>query len=287
MTTTWMRCALPAFAIVLLAGCRSLSYDPDKFVYLSNERAFARDGVPAAFKEVLPAEKPVVLFVHGRGNEPGKSLVGTGLLSQMYGLEGRAVHNLEETYRLPVVLFSWDSKRNPGLLNLDLADRCRPLENSVEAAERLRSVVESLSSLKTERPRVVLLAHSMGTWVVKNYVEKYGPFPKGLFANVVLSSADVDNAGHDVWVQTLAATSRVYITVNEGDEILLQATKSCRKEGVLPLGRVPGQARASNATYVQFPSMEAHEIFFRKEWGKFDRVRDFYGAVLSGGEYRN
>lgn len=280
------RFAQAVLIVTLVAGCTSLRYDPDKVLYLRDKRAFPAHGVTAAVRDIVPQDKPVVLFVHGRGDEPAKSLEGTDFVSELLGVEGRAVHKIEDGYRVRVVLFSWDAQRGAGFLNLDFWDRCRPLETSVAAADRLRGVIESLDALPAgaSRPRFVLLAHSMGAWVVKNYVEKYGPFPRGLFANVVLSSADVDNVGHADWVETLAQTARVYVTVNDADRILLNAT-SCRPQGAMPLGLAPGERRSRNARYVVFPSMSGHEVFYRSDWQAAERVRDFYEAVLSGGDY--
>jgi len=105
------RLVLPALLAQLLVGCASLSYDPEKVLYLSDKRSFGGDGVTRAFGEVLPQDQPIVLFIHGRGNEPGMSLEGTDVIWERLGVGGRAVHKLEQGYGVSVVLFSWDSKR--------------------------------------------------------------------------------------------------------------------------------------------------------------------------------
>jgi hypothetical protein len=282
-------CALVLTAAVALTGCYSLreectdlAYCPQKVLYLKDKRVFTADDAAAVFEEIMAQNKPIILFLHGRGDEPYKSLVGK------FFVEGRAVHKLEDIYKVPVIMFSWDSARSDEFWGLNLWDRSRPLSNINAAVKRFRTVIEKLEPLAALRDRkpFVLLAHSMGTIVLQSYVREHGHFPPGLFANVVLSSADADNKDHDAWVQPLTRTSRVYVTVNAGDDTLFYAW-SCRDWGVEALGLNPGSALARDANYVPFEPMAAHEIFYRtpSERESSDPVFSFYDTVLKGGAY--
>lgn len=283
------RLVAPCFA-VMLAACQTGSYVKENYVYLREGPGYTRENVPAAFRAAFDAGQPVVLFIHGRGNEPGKSLKGASYLAHLWKVEGFAVRRLEE-HKVTVVLLSWDSTRNAGFLDLDFYDRTRALENSAEAAERLADVVRSLSSIGPGRPGMVLIAHSMGAIVVEKYVRKYGAFPPGMFSNVLLSSADADNVGHESWVETLTRTSRVYVTVNENDGILSEATDARDFDRVQSLGRNPGSVLAPGAIYVRLsdsayglPELRAHEAFYLDPWDGYRHVRNFYGTVLRGSE---
>lgn len=270
--------ALPAFVLSMLAGCSSspksepepLPYNPANFLYLSKDKAYGQNQIREAFRDSLSTGepgKPVILFVHGRGVEPHKSLIGGK------AVEGRAVEKLRGAYNQPVVMFSWDSAYGWIVL-----DRCRPKANAEPAAERLWTVIDELSKWPTGagRPRMVLLVHSMGNIVLENYLLKLKhEIPKGLFEAIVLSSADADNEGHDVWVRMLKQSAPVYITVNPGDDTLCWA-RSCRKWSVDPLGMNPGKVRVEGVRYEPF-NTDAHEIFHP--------AKDFYTTVLGGGTW--
>jgi esterase/lipase superfamily enzyme len=274
--------------LLLLASCQTNSFVDGRYVYLSNHReGYSKAKISEAFGTAAKDNEPVVLFIHGRGNEPKKSLDGTGLIARIGDVKGMAVHKLEKL-EVKVLMFSWDSMRHRGFLELDFYDRERPLGNTTAAAQRLVEVINILNSLP-RRPKMVLIAHSMGSIVVQRYVRDHGAFPEGLFSNVLLSSADADNDGHADWVQTLTKTARVYVTVNEHDCILLDATdgRDPEKTSLKSLGLDPGVELARGAIYVRLsdtihgmPKLTAHEAFS----SDFPYVRDFYRTVLHGGE---
>ena len=91
--------------------------------------------VDLVLDKILPKSGPTILFVHGRGNEPKKSLKG-GLFVQ-----GLAVHKLETDYGANVIMFNWDSKRGNGL-----KDRSRPLSKMEDAANSFSVVLQGIRS---------------------------------------------------------------------------------------------------------------------------------------------
>jgi hypothetical protein len=273
-------------AVSALTGC-SLVYKADNYLYMRDPSAedhsahYHSNQVREAVAKAMATKNPIVLFIHGRGDEPKKSMKGNSPLTLSYWFDsrGEAVRKLEGAYGVTVMLFSWDSRRSTGTLNVNFVGRCRPLAKAMDGAERLRIVIDELMRIPpSERPKIVLLAHSMGTWVVKNYVEeRHEGFPPGLFTNVILSSADVDNVRHDKWVAPLTETAKVYITTNSTDPTLAWAESSCRMWGVKPMGVDTRLVQVPGVRYVDFSGTKAHEIF--------DPHHKFYDAVLKGGSY--
>ena len=272
---------LGAAAMPLAAG---MKFDDQLLVYTSDKRGFEQAALQNEFATLLRQNRPVVLFIHGRGKEPGKSLEGAGFFARLARVEGNAVPKLED-YEAKVAMFSWNSRRC-GFLIFGLDDRDCPLANMDDAQARFHTVIAALANAVNEvgtmHPPITLLAHSMGTIVVERYVEANGwrtPGAPRLFTNVVLSSADADNLGHERWVGTISAVERVYVTVNKSDPTLEASTES-RAPGALALGRDTGPLRAPNATYVDL-DIKAHEIFTKRL--SHPEIETFFSTIFSGG----
>jgi pimeloyl-ACP methyl ester carboxylesterase len=267
----------------VLGGCASISYDPQKVAYTSDQQAFGPGEIKPLFDRLLRGSEPVVLFVHGRGKEPRKSLEGTGFLVRPF-VEGKAVSKLE-AYGTKTVLFSWNSQRC-GFLLVGLDNRQCPLEN-IEGpdggAARFKATLDALAASLTEHrthPPVTLVAHSMGTIVVQRYVELNDGWAGGrkLFDNVVISSSDATSEGHAAWVEKIAAVERVFVTTNPKDPFL-EKSKTATPPNLHPLGLDAGPQRSTRARYVDF-DIEAHEIFTRRD--DHPEISGFFDAVFKG-----
>lgn len=169
------------------SAANDLAYDPQRPLYTSDQRAYSAAEVPLALNTLSGVDKTTILFIHGRGDEPSKSLRPK---KSMFGL-GAAVPMLERQYGATVLMFNKAASQN---------DRARPLSHMAEAAASLRDVIQQMRAYYTANPstrRAVLLAHSMGTIVVQRYVERYG-WNEGerLFSNVLFTGADADNVDH-------------------------------------------------------------------------------------------
>ena len=268
----------------------ALPYRDDLVVYTGDKRGFRRSEVKPLFDRQLLGNKPVVLFVHGRGDEPEKSLNGTNFVFAAFGFEGLAVAKLEK-YGATVVLLSWDSKRGRGR-----RDRTRPLANMPVAQERFGFVLDRLAESITESesagrpaPPMILVAHSMGTIVVQRYVESRGGWsPRGsqaLFDHVILTSSDADNTGHTTWVDRIGSVERVFITVNPEDGTLEDSAGEPREvTGAKPLGQDPGSVVSNAATYIHMENTTAHEIFEQKP--RNPEITTFFRSVITNTEVR-
>jgi esterase/lipase superfamily enzyme len=285
----WTALVLAVTALATSA-CASLPYREDRYLYASDRTAYGIEQVEDALDAAAQRGRPIVLFVHGRGAEPEKSLNGTGGLTQVF-VEGRAVHKLE-AYDASVLLVSWDSKRG-GFGPFGIRDRTRPLGNTPAGGAKLREVLHRVSAWADQnpsRPPVSLLAHSMGTIVLEECV-RAGGWPERstpLFRNVILCSADADNLGHAKWVEDIPATERVYVTVNPGDEILRDSSEG-RQQLARALGLDPGTPLASNATYVALHAdakkaerFGPHEVFHKCSCRGHAQVVRFFRVVLRG-----
>lgn len=223
------------------------------------------------FERALNERRHVLLFVHGYNNDMADVL--------------RTAHNLERLYNLIVVPFSWpangggkvsgaaaylsdkdDARASAtalhravqrigfyhGLftegLNQQLMDRATARHpNSPETAHALfvRLVNQQC------RSTVNLACHSMG-----NYLLKYATRPSNsslrdlVFDNISLVAADVNNPGHQNWVQVLPVRNRLYVTINENDYALRWSRRKPGDAQEERLGHHLRNLTASNAYYI-------------------------------------
>jgi pimeloyl-ACP methyl ester carboxylesterase len=272
-----MRHSLPLLLLTYCMTARSasgLTFDPATPIYTRDSRAYAVKDLSLALDAVRQSNKPIVLFIHGRGDEPGKSLRAK---KNFLGL-GSAVPMLENQYGTAVLMFNWDSKA------ASIRDRSRALGNAAAAADALHAVILELQSYYSKDPSmkpVVLLAHSMGTIVVQKYVEKYGWSAGRVFANVLFTSADADNLDHAKWVERISSVERVYITINPRDK-MLSGSSDLRPSGNSALGLDPGKLLAAGSFYVEVYQTGAHEIFNTATMKGRPSVCNFFRAVLAG-----
>jgi hypothetical protein len=274
----------PLFFVVSLLACASsfagsaLQYDPETPLYTSEPQAHTVASLPAVLDRLTHTGRPLVLFIHGRGDEPRKSLRKK---KSIFGL-GSAVAMLETQYGARVVMFNWNAKSSG-------KDRKTPLSHMVNAVDALH---EALGEFRTyydgnpsQRP-FVLLAHSMGTIVLQRYVEHYGWIDgRRLFAAVLLTSADADNVGHTHWVEKISAIENVFITVNPADKTLMKSMDQ-RPANMLPLGRDPGELLAKGARYVEIGATGHHEVFDKRDMQGRVAVCRFFSEVLTGSPWQ-
>ena len=157
-------------------------------------------------KEMLStSDKPVVLFVHGRGQHPSKAVKKDNLLIQ----------NIEQQYGVEVVLFTWPSWRG---------SRHFPEDEATEAGPALNSLLQALATVKKkDNPSRVytLLTHSMGSLVLEGLIQtNLKPLPRDLFESIVISSSASALASHSTWVNKLEISPQIYVLTNKQDKVL-------------------------------------------------------------------
>ena len=274
-------------AIAGQSQAQSLTFDPAKRLYTSDKVGHPISKLPDLLDSLLADDKPVILFVHGRGKEPKKSLRLEGGLF----VEGMAVHKLESGYKANVLMFNWDSERGMGL-----KDRSRPLSNMPAASQSFAKVLEGIKQYRQNKPEskpIALIVHSMGNIVIETVVRDQEGWVdnegKPLFSNVVFSASDADDISHARWVEDVSATENVYITINADDKILRKSNDH-RPIDTAALGLEPGNRLANNATYLDFTNLgskkgkktERHELFNKPGMHDQIHVCEFFQQALTG-----
>jgi len=224
-------------------------------------------------KRLVTGKKNCVFFVHGFNQSFKKNL--------------EKAHAIEKIHGVEVVAFSWPS--NPGgIKTKEYRNAKRTAKASVGA---LDSTLEKLgnylkepfnkSALESCDVKFSFMTYSLGNFLFKNYVadSKYDD-ETGIFENVILCQADVDNEGHKAWVEDIVAGKRIYVTINENDFVLKWSDINFQKDR---LGRTARNLNASNTLYFDFtdgPKVgKTHGLFYKKT---NKTVEAFFSAVLNG-----
>ncbi|MBN8439512.1 MAG: alpha/beta hydrolase [Candidatus Accumulibacter sp.] len=259
-----------------------IEFDASTPLYTSDARAWRIHQLPYVLAQLSATGKPIVLFVHGRGKEPGKSLIG-GTFTK-----GMAVHKIERGYDVRVLMFNWNSAFH----GLNLFDREVPLSHTSAGGLALGTTLVALQQFETANPgiaRPALLIHSMGSIVVQHTLQD-GHWPDGsaLFSSVLFSEPDADDIGHSSWLEPLAIRERTFVTQNRDDNVLIRSTDA-RPAGAAALGLGTTQPLAPHAKYVDLTSMgplgkkdEDHEVFGKGAMNGQLYVCQFFTQALTG-----
>jgi esterase/lipase superfamily enzyme len=259
-----------------------LKFKPSKPLYTSDAKAWRIGQLPEVLSRLQASGKPLVLFVHGRGKEPGKSLLGGKFT------KGMAVHKIERGYDVRVLMFNWDS----AFKGMNVFDREVPLSHTEAGGLALGQVLSALQAFEASTPgfvRPALLVHSMGSIVVQRALEGgHWPAASGLFSAVLFSQPDADDVGHASWLDALAKRERTFVTLNRDDHVLRRSTDG-RPAGSQALGLGTTQPLARHATYVDLTNMGAlgqkdddHEVFGKGAMNGQLYVCQFFTQALTG-----
>ena len=210
------------FGLALALGACA-SYDARYRLVLAPDTKIALDAaaVDAVLRDLSEDDRPIVLFVHGRGNEPWKT-IARNLLA---GIEAR--------YDVHVIMFNWDS----------FCITCRPVDRAADAAPDLARLMAAIAAARQNgvapNNKLILLTHSMGS-IVAQYAATQGgldPLPDNMFDAIVLASSDSDADGHAAWLGRLSRLSQsTYVTVNPRDWILALSGRDKRLGNRVPNG---------------------------------------------------
>lgn len=234
------------------------------------------DSLPSktAFKEfkklLLDNNKNCVFYIHGYNKSFEESI------SQGWELQKR--------YGVGVLVFSWAS--NPGGIPPLEYPKARAIAGASSPA--IDMTLEKLGRYMCEEADVDcgisinLLTHSLGNYLFQKFVEK--PLFSGetrIFDNLILHQADVDNEGHEVWVDKLRYARRVYATINERDKIL-DISDLINPDR---LGNTASGLVSNRAIYLDFTGADkvkkAHQLF-GKTADKNPVVKEYFSQVLNG-----
>lgn len=192
-----------------------------------------------------------------------------------------------------MVLFSWPSFTEHPHGETEAQQEAYAYRNARNAAELSGSVFDAflqlfseISGSRTSVPRhtLNLFAHSMGNYLLQNYVESaaFNGLESKVLTNVVLSQADVDSENHHAWVANLRAGGpSVFVTINRKDAKLQKAEAGL---GSKRLGNTPPSNVETGITYVDFTNGEhvndSHALW--RDAVMNAAVTEFFAAALNG-----
>lgn len=236
-------------------------------------QACSLDAYATLVKGLASGASPPLLYLHGRGEEPAKSVSRQRIVQALQAQTGQGV-----------LMLNWNA-RGVG------RDRDRPMANAIDAARMLCEVVKAQVALAHDQPdlpRPVLLVHSMGALVVQHSVERECWPAAGVFARVVFSQPDADAQGHADWLARLAQHESVWVTWNHHDGVL-RAADDGRPAGVRPLGLGADPPLAAGVHYLNLsdagphglPSL-AHRVFLPSNLAAHPAAARFMQRLLRG-----
>jgi hypothetical protein len=126
-----------------------------------------------------------------------------------------------------------------------------------------------------------LLAHSLGNFLVESYIRNpIFTTETRIFDNIIFHQADVDAGRHTEWIDRVAVGQRLYVTINESDNIL----KASDMVNPARLGKTLEGLTASRPIYVDFTGGDnvrrSHNLFLGVE--NNEKIRGFFRRVFTG-----
>ena len=223
--------------------------------------------------ELIRNRRNCVFFVHGFNQSFRKNIEKALMIEKIYNVE--------------VIAFSWPS--NPGGFKFQeyrYAKRASiasnvALDSTLEKLGKYLKEPFSHTALQNCNIKFSLMAHSMGNYLLQNYVSNsMYESETQIFDNVILCQADVDSEGHAHWVDMIEPGKRIYITINENDWALKWSDLNFQKAR---LGRTARDLNSTKAIYFDFtdgPNIESTHGIFYKDTNSV--VKSFFEAVLNG-----
>lgn len=261
------------------------------------------------FEQAQREKKSILLFVHGYNNDVKDVL--------------KTARELEKTYGVIVVPFTWPA--NGGGPVSGTAAYLGDKEDARVSSTALHRVVQKIQYYhhalvvglrerhwrasvaryedNLERARMVfdrkmrqechtsisLMCHSMGNYVLKHaLLPSHSALRDLAFDNIALVAADVNNPGHDLWLEQLPTRNRLFVVINEDDGALKWSRRKPGEEQLARLGHYLRDLNATNAYYIDVTRMRgvgsAHS-YFKPEFVKNNKtLARLFEQIVTGGE---
>jgi len=153
-------------------------------------------------------DRNIVLFIHGRDEEPSK--------------EFRLLSTLEDRYHVKMIMLRWPSWTN---------FFSRPVKNAQDTSEELSDIFWQLKDYKQANAhefrnrKVSVIFYSMGNIILETFTKfNTDSFNsedgEKLFSNLSLVSADVGLYNHKEWLNRVDFAQNKYVFMNHSDIVL-------------------------------------------------------------------
>ena len=250
---------------------KALFYQPDSLqVNKITEKEFITN--------VSEADNDWVLFIHGD--------------SKTFDQAVMRAFDIQHLYKVNVIVYSWPSK------DLDLGgvkNFKNSQKNVIESLDHFMASLNFIHSLKQADPEywkrhnLSCFIHSLGNYYLENMAEHEAETKNsGLFSNLILNAAAVNQDDHPEWLEKINIQSRIYVCSNRQD-FNLKGLRIFTKEGK-QLGEKVKHPLYASANYIQFtravgfrfPTGTTHTYFIGKMADKSMNIRRFYTEILHG-----
>ena len=258
------------------------------------------------FQQAMKLRRHLLVFVHGYNNDM-RDVIDTA----------RA---LEKLYNVIVVPFSWPANGGGPVTGtaaylsdkVDARASATALHRAVDKVgeyhrllteglqERLWAKATKENSKNYENARALfaqsleencnitlnLMCHSMGNYVLKHAtVSSESATRRLVFDNVCLVAADVNNPGHDSWVENIPSRNRLYIVMNENDWALKWSRIKPGDEQKERLGHHLRNLNAKNAYYIDLTrsrNVESEHSYFKGKAAHNPIIKRIFSAMFRG-----
>ena len=198
-----------------------------------------------------------------------------------------AAYQIEQAYDLEVALFTWPSD---GRVTNYLSDKQQALE-SLLAFDRFFEKLRGYFLNYRDRDcgqNFSLAIHSMGNYMFENLIESQSYQGETHFLdNIVLLAPDVNNPGHEIWIDRVKCRNRLFVAINEDDFALDLSDNKGGSEQKARLGNTIRNLSSANAFYVDFTEAKhvesQHNYFSSKKALKNERIKKFFQVAFNGG----
>lgn len=268
------------------SGRDRLEFDPDRPLTTLHgpEKQNSIDEIDSILNGLLTSDSageklPLVVYVHGRGNEPRKSFEDTTFT------KGFVLSKIE-SQGVRVLGFGWKSK----IRFLRLCDR--PVEDARSAATSLAELVDGIADHRARNPdswkdrRVILLSHSMGAFVVAEAARLLKARNSDFFFDVAIVSApDTPAEDHATWLDAIKS-ERVVVLSNPTDRFLRRSMSCEGRNAPIRLGLLSSSdtsiPRSSRALYLEIPAGDRHRYFTRGGQGRNPHICSTLRSLIRG-----
>ena len=204
-----------------------------------------------------------LVYVHGDSQTPD--------LAFTRGLQ------LQEEYKVNVIVFSWPSK-DPTLGGIQNFNNSR---NHIE--QSTAGFVQFLLELDTwknkldlvQSNRLTLFLHSLGNYYLERIASDslIANHDNKIFDNVILNAAAVNQKDHHLWLEEINIQDRFFVNSNRKDMTLKGVNMFTDFD--MQLGEQAVENFASNAVYVNFSKAFKNEL-------NFGLLHGYYVGVIPG-----